>query len=64
MEFLINQVFVDEWLNRVRIRKNLQPLNVENVSRRFRIDLVHAIDRWADHVGTYHLTMQPIFSDY
>jgi adenosylcobyric acid synthase len=52
--------FRREWLNRVRIRKNLQPLNVEtsqDVSNR----LVHAIDRWADHVGTY-INMQPIFS--
>jgi adenosylcobyric acid synthase len=52
--------FRREWLNRVRIRKNLQPLNVETsqaVSNR----LVHAIDRWADHVGAY-LDMQPIFS--
>jgi len=48
------------WLNRVRGRKNLQPLDVKTsqaVSER----LVHAIDRWADHVGTY-LNMKPIFS--
>ena len=40
--------------------KNLQPLDVETsqaVSER----LVHAIDRWADHVEM-HLTMEPIFS--
>jgi adenosylcobyric acid synthase len=52
--------FRREWLNRVRVRKNLQALDVETsqaVSNR----LVHAIDRWADHVGTY-LDMQPIFS--
>jgi adenosylcobyric acid synthase len=52
--------FRREWLNRVRIRKNLQPLNIETsqaVSNR----LVHAIDRWADHVGAY-LDMRPIFS--
>jgi len=51
--------FRREWLNRVRVRKNLPPLVVEwskSVSER----LVHAIDRWADHVGTY-LNMKPIF---
>ncbi len=52
--------FRREWLNRVRGRKNLQALDMETsqaVSNR----LVHAIDRWADHVGTY-LNMKPIFS--
>ena len=52
--------FRREWLNRVRVRKNLPPLDVEwskSVSER----LVHAIDRWADHVGIY-LNMKPIFS--
>ena len=52
--------FRREWLNRVRVRKNLQALDVETsqaVSNR----LVHAIDRWADHVED-HLTMKPIFS--
>jgi adenosylcobyric acid synthase len=48
------------WLNRIRVRKNLQPLDVEtskSVSKR----LVHAIDRWTDHVSRY-LNMKPIFS--
>ena len=52
--------FRREWLNRVRIRKNLQALEVKTsqaVSKR----LVHALDCWADHVGTY-LNMKPIFS--
>jgi adenosylcobyric acid synthase len=52
--------FRREWLNRVRVRKNLPPLDVgtsQAVSER----LVQAIDRWADHVGTY-LNMKPIFS--
>jgi len=52
--------FRREWLNQVRGRKNLQALDVKTsqaVSNR----LVHAIDRWADHVGTY-INMQPIFS--
>jgi adenosylcobyric acid synthase len=48
------------WLNRVRGRKNLQPLDVETslaVSAR----LVNALDLWADHVGTY-INMKPVFS--
>jgi len=52
--------FRREWLNRVRIRKNLPTLEVKTsqvVSER----LVNALDRWADHVGTY-LNMKPIFS--
>ena len=48
------------WLNRVRIRKNLQPLAVE-VSRTVSARLSHALDRWADHVEK-HLTMEPIFA--
>ncbi len=52
--------FRRQWLNRVRIRKNLQPIDVgtsQAVSERFD----HALDRWADHVEN-HLTMKPIFS--
>jgi adenosylcobyric acid synthase len=52
--------FRRQWLNRVRGRKNLQPLDVgtsQAVSERFD----HALDRWADHVEN-HLTMKPIFS--
>jgi len=51
--------FRREWLNRVRIRKKLPTLDVKTsqvVSDR----LVYALDRWADHVGTY-LKMKPIF---
>ncbi len=52
--------FRREWLNRVRIRKNLQTLDLKTsqaVSER----LVHALDRWADHVSTY-LNMKPILA--
>ena len=52
--------FRRQWLNRARKRKNLQSLDVdisETVSNR----LSHALDRWADHVGTY-VNMKPIFS--
>ncbi|MEX0830120.1 MAG: cobyric acid synthase [Nitrospirales bacterium] len=48
------------WLNRVRGRKHLQPLASE-ISQAVSKRLVQAIDRWADHVGTY-LNMKPIFS--
>lgn len=43
--------FRRQWLNRARARKKLSPLEVETsqaVSER----LVHALDRWADHVGS------------
>jgi adenosylcobyric acid synthase len=52
--------FRRQWLNRLRIRKSLQALDVgtsQAVSERFG----HALDRWADHVES-HLTMEPIFS--
>ncbi len=48
------------WLNRVRGRKNLQPLDVKT-SQAVSGRLDHALDRLADHVGTY-LNMKPIFS--
>ena len=48
------------WLNRVRVRKNLPPLD-EELSQSVSGRLVEAIDGWADHVGTY-LNMKPIFS--
>ena len=38
------------WLNRVRGRKNLPPLDVE-LSQSVSGRLVEAIDGWADHVG-------------
>jgi len=43
--------FRRQWLNRARARKKIPPLEVETsqaVSER----LVHALDRWADHVGS------------
>ena len=52
--------FRREWLNRVRVRKNLLPLDVE-MSQAVSARLVSALDRWADHVEM-HLTIKPIFS--
>ncbi len=52
--------FRREWLNRARVRKHLQPFDVE-VSRTVSARLSHALDRWADHVEMY-LTMEPLFS--
>ena len=40
------------WLNRVRIRKNLPPLEVET-SQAVSTRLDDALDRWADHVDTF-----------
>ncbi|MDT7043790.1 cobyric acid synthase [Candidatus Nitronereus thalassa] len=48
------------WLNRLRKRKGLKPLDVavsETVSRR----MLTAIDRWASHLEQ-HVNLQPIFS--
>ncbi len=52
--------FRREWLNRARVRKHLQPFDVE-VSRTVSARLSHALDRWADHVEMY-LMMEPLFS--
>ncbi len=52
--------FRREWLNRVRERKNLSPLEVvtsEIVSAR----LTHALDRWADHMEK-HIDVETIVS--
>jgi len=52
--------FRRQWLNRVRGRKGLPPLDTkisEEVSHR----LMRALDRWADHLET-HLDVNPIFS--
>ncbi len=46
------------WLNRVRVRKKLQPLAVQ-ISQAVSDRLVHALDRWADHVSMY-VNMKPI----
>ncbi len=48
------------WLNRVRIQKNLQHLDVE-MSQMVSERMAHALDRWADHVGNF-VDMKPIFS--
>ncbi len=48
------------WLNRARVRKQLNTVEVETsqaVSER----LVHALDHWADHVSTY-LNIKSIFA--
>ena len=48
------------WLNRVRRRKGLPPVEME-VSRSVSTKLVGALDRWADHVGK-HVNVSRIFS--
>ncbi len=52
--------FRREWLNRVRVRKKLPPLDVE-MSESVSTRLTHALDRWADHLGTF-VNMKRIFS--
>jgi adenosylcobyric acid synthase len=52
--------FRRQWLNRVRVRKKLHPLDAET-SQSVSARLSQALDRWADHVEM-HLTMKPIFS--
>ncbi len=52
--------FRRHWLNRVRLRKKLAPLNVE-ISQAVSARLNTAIDRWADHVEQ-HLKLEPIFT--
>lgn len=52
--------FRREWLNQVRVRKNISPLGVhlsESVSAR----LTHALDRWADHMEK-HIDVKTIIS--
>ncbi len=44
--------FRRQWLHRVRVRKNLLPLDVE-MSQTVSARLSHALDRWADHVEQY-----------
>lgn len=48
------------WLNRVRARKGLPPLEIE-VSLGVSSRLEEALDRWADHVAA-HLNLEPILS--
>ena len=50
--------FRRHWLNRVRARKNLQPLEV-TTSNAVSGRLSKALDRWADHVDE-HLKLEPI----
>ncbi|MDH5586736.1 MAG: cobyric acid synthase [Nitrospirota bacterium] len=52
--------FRRQWLNRVRVRKNLQPLEVE-ISQAVSSRLAQALDRWADHVEA-NVDLTPIFS--
>jgi adenosylcobyric acid synthase len=52
--------FRRQWLNRVRVRKNLEPLEIE-ISQAVSLRLAQAMDRWADHVEA-NIDMTPIFS--
>ena len=52
--------FRRSWLNRVRRRKGLEPLDAK-VSEAVSTRLSNALDRWADHVHT-HLNVDLIFS--
>ena len=52
--------FRRQWLNRIRLRKKLAPRDVE-ISQAVSERLVHALDRWADHVEK-HLNLAPILS--
>jgi adenosylcobyric acid synthase len=45
-------VFRRQWLNSVRMRKKLHPLELE-VSQSVSTRLGSALDRWADHVEQY-----------
>ncbi len=52
--------FRRQWLNRVRVRKKLQPIDVE-LSQAVSARLSNAIDRWADHVQQ-HLNLAPLWT--
>ena len=52
--------FRRQWLNRIRIRKNLSPLDVR-ISQTVSNRMAHALDRWADHVEK-HMNLSPILS--
>lgn len=52
--------FRREWLNRVRVRKNLSPLAIE-MSESVSARLTHALDRWADHMEK-HIDIKTIIS--
>ena len=52
--------FRREWLNRIRRRKTLGPVDV-NVSEAVSGRLAQALDSWADHVEK-HLSVEPVFS--
>ena len=51
--------FRRQWLNRVRVRKGLAPLEME-ISEVVSQRLSRAVDRWADHLEAY-LDVNPIF---
>ena len=51
--------FRRQWLNRIRMRKKLAPLDVE-ASQAVSDRLAHALDRWADHVEE-HVNLKPIY---
>ncbi len=48
------------WLNRLRIRKGLRPMDTA-VSKKTSDTLRHELDRWADHVEQY-LDLRPVWS--
>ena len=52
--------FRRQWLNRVRVRKNLLALEVE-ISQAVSSRLSQALDRWADHVEA-NIDVRPIFA--
>ncbi|MDT3779408.1 cobyric acid synthase [Nitrospira sp. MA-1] len=52
--------FRRRWLNRMRIRKDLAPLDLE-ISAKVSQRMSQALDRWADHLKT-HLDVDRIFS--
>ncbi|HBP87412.1 MAG TPA: cobyric acid synthase [Nitrospirales bacterium] len=52
--------FRRQWLNRVRVRKGLAPLDTA-ISKAVSQRLLHAMDRWADHLEA-HLNVNAIFS--
>jgi adenosylcobyric acid synthase len=53
-------LFRRQWLNRVRHRKGLSPVEME-VSKSVSAKVAGGLDRWADHVKA-HVDMDKVFS--